>query len=106
MTDGVKEFVSWMGIFGIPSLFAIISFLIKWFRKSYKKMEILAKAQQAQMRSQLLKDYYKYTERGFIYELELDDWLNQYKSYHALGENGCMDSKKDRIMQIPTRQDL
>ena len=63
-------------------------------------------AQQAQMRSQLLKDYYKYKERGFVYEAELQDWLNQYEAYHSLGANGIMDKRKETLLNMETRAEI
>lgn len=106
MSDTIKEFVGWLSILGIPSIFAMVCWVIRKVFQYSKQIRILMKAQQAQMRSQLLKDYYKYTERGFIYDSELDDWENSYQSYHALGQNGIMDSKRDRIMQLPTKRDI
>lgn len=60
------------------------------------------KAQKAQMRSQLLKDYYFYKERGYILPIELDDWENQYQAYHELvGPNGVLDDRRLVLMKLP-----
>lgn len=106
MSDALKEFSNWLGIIGLPSIFAMLCWVIKKVLQYTKQVKILMKAQQAQMRSQLLKDYYKYMERGFIYDSELDDFENQYQSYHALGQNGIMDKKRDKILQLPTKRDI
>lgn len=106
MSDTLKEFANWLGIIGTPSIFAMVCWVIKKVFQYSKQVKILMKAQQAQMRSQLLKDYHKYMDQGWIYDSDLDDWENQYQSYHALGQNGIMDNKRDRIMQLPTRRDI
>lgn len=89
-----------LSIIGVPSIITIIGFLVKLARQ----VKILMKAQQAQMRSALLQLYYKYTSQGWIYQDDLDDFENQYQSYHALGKNGVMDAKREEILKLPTKQ--
>lgn len=88
-----------LSIIGVPSLVTIIGFLIKL----WQQVTILMKAQQAQMRSNLLQQYYRYMEQGWIYQDDLDDFENQYQSYHALGKNGVMDTKRDELLKLPTK---
>lgn len=69
-----------------------------------KDLEILHAAQKAQMRSQLLSQYYEIKNRGFVWADELDDWTNQYIAYHELvGENGVLDARKSELMQMPSK---
>ena len=89
-----------LAIIGAPSLVTILGFLLNL----WKQVKILMKAQQAQMRSALLQQYYLYTEQGWIYQDCLDDFENQYQSYHALGKNGVMDAKREEILKLPTKQ--
>ncbi len=63
------------------------------------------KSQQAQMRTKLLELYYKYKEKGYITSDELDDWENQYQSYHELGQNGIMDSRREELLAMPNKLD-
>ena len=95
-----------LAILGFPSLFVLVSISIKKMSKYAKQIKVLMEAQQAQMRSQLLKDYYTYTSRGFILEAELQDWINSYEAYHSLGANGIMDKRKERLLELETRQEL
>lgn len=106
MSGTIKEVSSWLAIIGTPSIFALTSWCVAQCVMYTKRLKILMQAQQAQMRSQLLKDYYAYIDRGFIYEMELSDWVNQYNSYHALGKNGIMDARKDKILALPTKKDI
>ena len=59
------------------------------------------KAQQAQMRAQLLADYHSAMCDGFISEDDLQEWENQYQSYHELGQNGVLDVRREQLMQLP-----
>lgn len=84
----------------------MVAALTKKTKKYAEQIKTLMNAQQAQMRSQLLKDYYKYTQRKFIYEAELEDWINQYNAYHSLGANGIMDKRKETLMNLPTKEEI
>lgn len=89
-----------LSIIGVPSIVTILGILFKLGNQ----VKILMKAQQAQMRSALLQLYYKYTAQGWIYQDDLDDFENQYQSYHALGKNGVMDAKREEILKLTTKQ--
>ena len=47
MCSAVKELVAWLGILGIPSIFTMILYCIRYCKKYTKQMKVLAKAQQA-----------------------------------------------------------
>lgn len=102
MSSTVKEFVSWLGILGIPSIFAMTAWCIRSCIRYTKQLKVLAKAQQAQMRSQLLEQYHRYLKDGYISEEQMEDWENQYQAYHSLGENGILDSRRETIMKLPS----
>ena len=95
-----------LAILGFPSLFVLVSVSIRKMGKYAEQIKILMEAQQSQMRSQLLKDYYKYRERGFIYESELEDWKDCYEKYHKLGANGVMDKKYENVLNFETRAEI
>lgn len=103
MWDSLKSYVDILAVFGIPSIFAMTSWCIRECKKYTKQLKILMKSQQAQMRSQLLKDYITYKTQGYITDLQLQDWENQYQSYHALDANGVMDSKRAEILNLPLK---
>ena len=67
-----------------------------------RQLKVLAKAQQAQMRSQLLEQYHSYIKDGYISEEHMEDWENQYQAYHSLGENGILDSRRETLMKLPS----
>ena len=102
MSSAVVEFVSWLGILGIPSIFTMTVWCIKSCIRYTKQLKVLAKAQQAQMRSQLLEQYHSYIKDGYISEEHMEDWENQYQAYHSLGENGILDSRRETLMKLPS----
>ena len=102
MSSAVKEFVSWLGILGIPSIFTMTVWCIKSCIQYTRQLKVLAKAQQAQMRSQLLEQYHSYIKDGYISEEHMEDWENQYQAYHSLGENGILDSRRETLMKLPS----
>lgn len=91
---------------GLPTIFAMLLWLSKKIISYSRQMKTLMTAQQAQMRGQLLKDYYKYVERGYIYEAELEDWENQYQAYHSLGANGIMDKRRERLFNLEVKEEM
>ena len=93
-------------ILGFPTVFAIVLAILKKMGKFQNQIKILMNSQQAQMRSQLLKDYYTYKRRGFIYEAELSDWMSQYEAYHSLGANGIMDKRKEALLDLDTKEEI
>lgn len=104
MSDEIKLIFTWLGILGIPSIFAMTTWCVKKCIGFTKKLEILHAAQKAQMRSQLLTQYYEIKHRGFVYVDELDDWVNQYIAYHELvGENGVLDARKAELISMPSK---
>lgn len=106
MVDIMRDVLYVLGLLGIPSIFTLTVFTLKKVNSDANKIKILMAAQQAQMRSQLLKDYYHYKNRGFIYEAELKDWLNQYEAYHSLGANGIMDKRKETLLNLDTKEEI
>lgn len=97
------QIVSMMTLIGIPSIFATTMWCIKTCQKYTKQLKILMNAQQAQMRSQLLKDYYEYKNRGYVLDVELKEWENQYNAYHALGANGVLDKRYNELLSMPSQ---
>lgn len=104
MSDNIRVLVAWLGCLGIPPIFTITVWCARECKKFTKKLEILHAAQKAQMRSQLLTQYYEIKNRGYVFVDELDDWINQYMAYHELvGENGVLDARKAELIAMPSK---
>ena len=96
---------SWLAVIGVPSIFTMITGLIVAIRKLVRHIDILQRAQKAQMRSQMINQYESYMDRGYIENIYLDDWMNQYKAYHELvGDNDVLDARKDDLIRLPNHQ--
>ena len=98
--------LNFLALLGFTTIFVMLSALFKKMGKYSGQIKILMSAQQAQMRSQLLKDYYTYKQRGYVYESELEDWENQYQAYHSLGANGIMDKRRETLFNLETRKEI
>lgn len=100
----MHELLTWLGVLGIPSIFSIACFCVKACVSHSKKINILMKAQQAQMRTKLLELYHVYEAQGYVTDEQITDWLNQYESYHALGQNGVLDARKEYLLKLPSKE--
>lgn len=103
--DKMVQFVTILGVFGIPSIFSMTMWCVKKCKDFSEQMKTLMSAQKAQMRSQMLKDYEYYQERGYITDIEMQEWQNQYNAYHKLvGANGVLEARYDTLKQMPTHK--
>lgn len=97
----LETIVQIMSLIGIPSIFSLLVILFKFIAKIIGDVSILQSAQKAQMRAQLLKDYEFYKARKYVLQVELDEWMNQYRAYHKLvGENEVLDDRKEKIKEF------
>ena len=100
MMNELRNIVNLMALIGIPSLFACSAYFIKACIAFSKKVDTLMSAVQKQMRRELTQDYHKYMDAGFIDDDDLELWVSGYKSYHDLGQNGIMDSRKNDLIEL------
>lgn len=92
------EFIKLLSLIGIPSIFAMVCALGGMLKRQSDKIKILMDAQQAQMRRDLIEDYYKWEKSETIPERDLTSWVAQYNAYHALGANGVLDSIREAML--------
>ena len=103
--EKVRVVASWLAIIGVPSIFTMIAGMIVAIRKLVRHIDILQKAQKAQMRSQMISQYEDYMNQGYIEKIYLEEWMNQYKAYHELvGDNDVLDARKDDLIHLPTHK--
>ena len=104
-SEHLRNFIYWLALLGVPGIFTIVVFMFKTLMKALTDVTILQKAQKAQMRSQLLKQYDEYMKQGYIEQIYLDDWINQYNAYHQLvGPNAVLDARKEDLIHLPTNK--
>ena len=98
--EELRVIVNVLALIGIPSLFTCSVYFAKACVKFSKKIDILMNAQQKQMRRELTMDYHKYMDAGHVDDDDLDMWEQSYQAYHALGENGIMDSRRADLIHL------
>ena len=100
MSDEFVHIVTVLGLIGIPSIFSMTIWCIKKCVKFGSMLTILMGAVQAQMRNELLQEYHKFQNQGWISEEDLQEWHNRYLSYHNLGQNGILDTRYEQLMTL------
>lgn len=77
---------------------------IVWLLKQQKKdRDANGKGTMLLLRVQLIEYHEKWTSRGYVTRHGLDNFLEMYAAYHALGGNGMVTHLKEEIEQLPTR---
>jgi len=60
---------------------------------------------QALLRSQMIADYNKYSEKGYAPIYARDNFENCWKQYHSLGANGVMDDLREKFLELPYEEE-
>ena len=99
----IRDFLSLLGLIGVPSLGAIIGWLAKTIRTQKKAQDALKKGVQAILRSQMITNYNRwYVEKGYAPIWVKDNFENLWIQYETLGENGVMKKIHDEFVSLPT----
>ena len=89
----------WLCLLGVPALIAGgFKYLYSSLKKNTADTEAVKIGIQALLRSQMIADYNKWTDRGYA----RDNFENCWKQYHALGVNGVMDDLHEKFLELPT----
>lgn len=97
-------FTEWLSYFGIPSLIfaSMFGFIIAKLKKYKTEQDAIRKGIQALLRSELIYSYNKYKEKGYAPIFAKENFQNIYENYHALGQNGVMESIRKEFMELPS----
>lgn len=90
----VVEIVS--GLLVLAGAFAAL-----WNRiqKVDKKQELVAEGQKCQLRSDMLRTYYKHKDDGKIRQYELENFLLLYEAYKAMNGNSFIEKIHDEVIE-------
>lgn len=92
----------WLCLLGIPTLIiAIFKYLTTLIKKNKEDTTALKYGIQALLRSQMIADYNKYSEKGYAPIYARDNFENCWKQYHSLGANGVMDDLHEKFLELP-----
>ena len=93
----------WLCLLGVPALIAGgFKYLYSSLQKNTADTEAVKIGIQALLRSQMIADYNKWTDRGYAPIYARDNFENCWKQYHALGVNGVMDDLHEKFLELPT----
>lgn len=103
----------WAKEYWLKALFgAILGVFGFWGKKKVKDLECKLKEQeaikqglQALLRSELIREYERWTDKEYCPVYARDNVQNMYKQYHGLGQNGVIDGLMERIMELPTERE-
>lgn len=93
----------WLCLFSVPALILmIVKYMLNQIKQNWKDTEAVKLGLQALLRSQMISDYNKYSEKGFAPVYARDNFENCWKQYHSLGANGVMDDLHEKFLDLPT----
>lgn len=93
----------WLCLFSVPALILmIVKYMLNQIKQNRKDTEAVKLGLQALLRSQMISDYNKYSEKGFAPVYARDNFENCWKQYHSLGGNGVMDDLHEKFLDLPT----
>ena len=81
----VAEIISGVGV-----VLGVVSAIVLWLRR-------LIEGQKCQLRSEMLRTYYKHKDSGKIRQYEFENFLLLYKVYKSLKGNSFIDKIKDEV---------
>lgn len=93
----------WLCLFSVPALILmIVKYMLNQIKHNTEDSKALKAGIQALLRSQMISDYNKYSEKGFAPVYARDNFENCWKQYHSLGANGVMDDLHEKFLDLPT----
>ena len=93
----------WLCLIGVPALIAgVFKYLHGLIKRNMEDSKALKAGIQALLRSQMISDFNKYTEKGFAPIYARESFENCWKQYHSLGVNGVMDDLLKKFLELPT----
>lgn len=86
----------WLCFFSVPTI------LLAVFRMLFVQIKAIKLGLQSLLRSQLLSDWNKWSDKGYAPIYARENFQNCWKQYHALGANGVMDDIHEKFFDLPT----
>lgn len=90
-------------LLGIPAaILGMFKYLHSMIKRNAADNKAVKKGIQALLRSNLISDYNKWSEKGYAPIYARQSFENCWEQYHALGENGVMDDLHRKFLELPT----
>ena len=84
---------------GVSILIGSLTAFFVWMRKLGERQEKLVEGQKCQLRSDMLRTYYKHKDECKIRQYEFENFLFLYKAYKALKGNSFIDKIHDEVIK-------
>ena len=91
--------LEWLAYLGIPTL--VVGAVILVFKIIFAHIKAVKLGVQALLRSQMIHDYNKWSERKYAPIYARENFQNCWEQYHSLGANGVMDDIHNKFLALP-----
>lgn len=92
-------------LFGSGILASCFKYFYSRLKENDRKTESVQLGVQALLRSQMISEYNKWSERGYAPIYARENFQNMYEQYHNLGVNGVMDDLLEKFKELPTQKE-
>ena len=86
-------------VIGIGTIIAIFKEFRKTAKEQRKDLETLREGQRCQLRSDMLRTYYRNKDTKKIRQYELENFIKHYNAYKVLGGNSFIDKIYEEVME-------
>lgn len=96
----------WLCLLGVPTLIVCLyKYVNSVIKKTRDDTNALKLGIQALLRSQMIAEYNKYSEKGYAPVYARENFENCWKQYHSLGANGVMDDLREKFLDLPVKKE-
>lgn len=96
----------WLCLLGVPTLIiCLYKYVNSVIKKTRDDTNALKLGIQALLRSQMIAEYNKYSEKGYAPVYARENFENCWKQYHSLGANGVMDDLHEKFLDLPVKKE-
>ena len=101
---GMKEFLVQTYIIALPIVLTALTGYVVWLLQSQKKdRNANSKGTMLLLRVQLIEYHAKWKERNYVTKHGLENFLEMYDTYHALGGNGMVTELLNDAKELPIK---
>lgn len=96
----------WLCLLGVPTLIVCLyKYVNSVIKKTRDDTNALKLGIQALLRSQMIAEYNKYSEKGYAPVYARENFENCWEQYHSLGANGVMDDLHEKFLDLPMKKE-
>lgn len=89
-------------LIGVPSIATVIGWIYTKFKKNEEETNAVKLGIQALLRSQMIADYNRWSDKGYVPIYARENFENCWRQYHELGANGVMNDIHKKFINLPT----